>query len=365
MHQMTGFRGGSIRRCLLALGFLGIGACVQTNTEDVPSVTDNAVATQAPLNTGDAQADTDYTILTNWQGPYGGVPPVEFVTPENLQVTYLRAMDLKRAEISAIVANPEPPTFENTVLAYEAAGQDLERVAGIFQIFVQTSGDQAFAALAQEIAPLRAALDDAVKLDAALFERIKIVYNNLEDSDLSPIEKRLTRVIYGNFIHAGAQLNETERVKLKDINAQLAGLRAKFAQNAIGAEHALAVIVDSADALDGLPKTQITSAKAAAEARGEPDKWAIPISYPSSNPALKYVHDRSVREQVWRLWNTRAGTEGEFDNRPIANEIIELRHQKANLLGFESFAHYQTSARMVGTPEVAMNLLMSGWENAL
>lgn len=310
---------------------------------------------------GATRPATPYESLTEWPGPYGGLPPVDAVTPENLRTAYLQAMEEKRAEIAAIIDNDAAPSFENTIIALEKSGVALDRVAALFAIFTQTSGQPEYAPLGREIAPLRAALDDEILLNGALFARIDTVFSQLVTLELSDLDERLVRVVHQRFIDAGAKLDDADRARLKEINQELAALRATFNQNSRAAEQSAMVIVEDEAELEGLPAPRIAAAKTLAEQQGKPDAWAIAIGYPSSNPVFRYAVSRDLRREVWDAWINRGGTEGPHDNRPITKQILQLRHEKAALLGFDSFAVYQTANRMVRTPEKPMQLLQDGW----
>lgn len=312
----------------------------------------------------DAKAELDEyrSLTTEWPGPYGGVPPVNLATPENLERAAMKAIGDKRTEVEIIAENRSPADFENTILALEASGLALARVRQLLGIFTSTSSNPKIAGVQSRVAPLVAKLEDEVSHNERLFARVKAVHENLPGSAPDADGRRLVEVTYERMLRAGADLSADEKAQLKDINAKLAAAVARFGQNANQDEARLVVFVDDAAELKGLPAAQLAAAKAAAESRDRPDSWAIPITRPSVWPVLTNVESRAVREKVWRKWVTRGGNDGELDNGPVMTEILRLRGQKAKLLGYPSFAHYQTSARMVGTPEVAMDMMQRTWD---
>ena len=310
-------------------------------------------------------APTTTTLGKGWPGPYGGVPPVDLATPELIEKAYREALDAKRREVAAIAGNPAPPTFNNTVLALERSGTALARVDALFTIFRSTASTPSIAALAARLAPLRSQLEDGIVFEPALFGRIKSVHESLPGSAPSAEARRLVEVTYRRFVHAGAALDAVAQQRLVAIHARISELQAKQSANALQEESQLAVVVRSETELAGLPPDRIAAAKAAAEARKLPGVWLIPMSRPAVWPVLTRANSRSLREEVWRKWVGRGANAGELDNRPVLDELLHLRGEKAQLLGFPSYAHWQTAERMIGTPEAAMALLERHWKSVL
>lgn len=311
-------------------------------------------------------ADKEYRQLTTeWPGPYGGIPPVDLATPQNMERALNRAIREKRGEIKSIAESNEPATFENTILPLESSGLALERIQHLLAIFSTTATTPEIRAVRGRTAPAVAALADMPAHNQDLFGRVRTIYENLPTSVSDAADRRLVEVHYEDMVRRGAELNPAEKARLKTINANLAAEVTKFGQNANRDEAQLVVFVGSESDLEGLPSAQLAAAKVAAEARERPDQWAIPISRPTVWPLLTHVHKRDLREEVWRKWVTRGGNDGEMDNGPVMTEILRLRGEKAKLLGFSNFAEYQTSARMVGTPEVAMVMMMDTWKALL
>jgi peptidyl-dipeptidase Dcp len=314
---------------------------------------------------GAIDAATYEKLTTAWPGPYGGLPPIEIATPALLEAAYRRAVDEKRAQVRKIAADPSPPTFDNTVRALESSGVALSRIAPLLRIFSSTRSDDELAAMAARIAPLEAALDDEIAHDPRLYSRIDAVHSALPASAPTPEARRLVAVVHENLVRRGAQLVPEDKQKLQRINSRLAELRTEFAQNIVEEESSLVVFIDDESGLEGLSADERKAARAAAQAKGRPDAWAIPIARPTVWPFLTNASSRPLREQVWRKWVSRGANAGASDNRPVMTEMLSLRGQKARLLGFPTFAHYQTSARMIGTPDAALNLLTGAWNELL
>jgi len=310
----------------------------------------------------DIDDETYSQLTTNWPGPYGGLPPVDLVTPATLEAAYRRAVLENRAEVLTIANNPEPPTFENTVLALESSSRALSRIEAVYTIFTSTNNTPEIAKVAARVSPLGAELKDEIAHNEILYARVESVYSGLPDSAPTPQARRLVTVIRDGMRHRGADLNAKDKVRLEAINGRLAELRSRFMQNVMREEGTLVVFIDDESGMEGMNETERAAAKTAAEKLDRPNSWAIPIARPTVWPFLTKAESRDIREEVWRNWSTRGANPGDSDNRPVMTEILKLRGEKARLLGFPTFAHYQTSARMIGSPEAALKLMTNTWD---
>jgi len=319
--------------------------------------------TALPAQQGVAAADDDLAELTtDWPGPYGGLPPVDRAPPARLETAYRKAIESKRQEIRAITSISQPPTFENTIVALEESGKALERARALLGIYTATASTDEVRAVAARVTPLGAGLDDEIEHDANLFARVDLVFAGLPDSAPTPEARRLVRVLRDRMAYGGATLGASQKVRLQRINEELAALTARFDQNVAREEESLAVFVNDEAQLQGLSEAQRQAAKAAAQARGRADEWAIPIQRPTVWPVLTRADSRALREQVFRLWITRGDHRGQYDNAPVMKDILRLRGEKAKLLGHPSYAHLATSQRMAGTPEVALGMMRRAWD---
>lgn len=309
--------------------------------------------------------ETYATLTTDWPGEYGGLPPLTEATPELVEAAYRRAIREKRSEINSIANNPAPATFDNTVLALESSGLALRRIDPILRVFTSTQSNPEIAALGARLAPLGPELEDEIAHNPKLFARLENVYQGLPESAPNPEARRLVEVLHSNLQQQGANLAAGDKSRLAAINGRLAELSAKFGQNANADEASLVVFIDDEAGLSGLNEAEVAAARAAAEARGRPEAWAIPIARPTVWPFLTKADDRGLREQVWRAWATRGANPGANDNRPVMTEILRLRGEKARLMGFANYAELQTSGRMIGTPERALQLLQETWNELL
>lgn len=324
-----------------------------------------AQAAQAPAGPASSAASTEpsFELLTTaWPGPFGGLPPVDRATPAALDAAYRRAIELKRAEVRRIATRNARPTFANTIEPLDGAGTALLRVERLLQIYTGTASSDEIRAVAARVLPLSAALDDEIAFDAALFARVQAVYRGLPRSAATPEQRRLVQVIHDDLLRRGAALAPEKRSRLKEINARLAKLMSEFGQNLAREEESLVVYVDDVAELRGLPTDRIDAAKAAATARGQPARWAIPMQRPAVWPVLTRADSRTLRERVFRLWDSRGNNRGPFDNAPLMSEILQLRGEKAALLGYPTYAHYAAASRMAGTPDVAESMLRRAWD---
>lgn len=301
-------------------------------------------------------------LLSPWSGPYGGTPPFDQAKVDDFKPALLAGIEANRAEIATIAHHEAPATFENTIAALEDSGRALHRVGTVYHVFASTLNDKAMQAVEMEMAPVLAAFSDEVIQNAALFARVKAVYEARERSGLTSEEQRLAWVVYRNFARHGAALGVADKVRLAAINQRLAILSTEFAQNVLADEEEGQIIVDlEAEAADEISAQQDeTAAEAALETAG---KRVIANTRSAIEPFLTYTARRDLREKAFRLWTSRG--EGAHDNRSLMGEILSLRAEKAKLLGFPTYAHWVTDDQMAKTPEAAMALMEKLWRPAV
>jgi peptidyl-dipeptidase Dcp len=304
-------------------------------------------------------------LLAPWTGAHGGFPRFDRVKVDAFKPAMLKAMDLNRAEIAAISGNTAAPTFENTFAALDDSGRAFRRATRIFGVYTATLNDKRTQAIEAEMAPLLSAFGDEIVQNEALFARLKAVYDARSTAALSPEQLRLVEVVYASFARRGAALGKADKARLKAINQQLATLFTTFRQNELADEESLTLMVDTEADLAGLPDNLRVAAAAAAEERLEKGKWLFTNTRSSMEPFIMYASRRDLREKGWRLWTTRGGNPGAHDNRPVIVEILQLRAERARMLGFSTHAHWVLANNMAGTPDAAMKLLMKVWKAAL
>jgi peptidyl-dipeptidase Dcp len=270
----------------------------------------------------------------------------------------------QRQEIFALTAKRSAPTFEGVMAAYQDSGRTLNRVGALFGVFTSTMNDAAMQKVEAESTPKLAAFGDEIIQNEQLFARIKAVYDARETSNLTPEQKRLTWVVYNSFARQGAALDAAKKARLGQINQALASLYTKFSQNELADEEGYTLELAEGD-LAGLPDSVKAGAAAAAEEKGLKGKWLITNTRSSMEPFLVYSDRRDLREKGWRLWVSRGDNNDAHDNKAVITEILKLRAEKAQLLGFETYAHWITADQMSKTPDAAMDLMMQVWKPAV
>ncbi|MCU1478394.1 MAG: Dipeptidyl carboxypeptidase [Subtercola sp.] len=284
-----------------------------------------------------------------------GLPPFADIHDEHYAPAFERGFAEHAAEIDAIVNNADAPTFENTLIALERAGQTLSRVAAVFFNKASADSNDVTNALEEELAPQLAAHSDAIRLNPALYERIREVHAARESLD--PESRYLVERYYAEFTQAGAGLGQAEKVRLTELNQQLSTLTTRFEKNLLADTNELAVVIDDVAELEGLGEGEISAAAAAATERGLPGKYVITLVLPTGHPYLASLANRSVRERIMTASRSRGAHGGEHDNHANVLQITRLRAERAALLGFATHAAFVTSDETAKTPEAVHALL--------
>lgn len=339
-------------------------ACTGTNTtvDNAASKADEAatkvVATAAEIE----QAKN--LLLAQWQGPYQGVPAFDKVSLIGLIPAIEAGMKINLAEIEAIANNTEAPTFENTIVAMEKTGSELDRVFTYWGIWSANQSSPEFRAIQTEMAPKLSAFFSKISQNETLFTRVQAVYNSDEVKTLTPEQQRLVYLTYNGFARNGATLQGEAKKRYADINQKLAGLHTKFGNNVLADEESY-VLYLSKDQLGGLTESIISAAAAAAEERGHKGEYAITNTRSSMDPFLTYSTERKLRQQVWNSYYNRGNNGDEFDNNAIIAEILQLRHERVGLLGYKNYASWRLEDRMAKSPDNAIKLMESVWPAAI
>lgn len=262
------------------------------------------------------------------------------------------------AEIEAIANNPEPATFENTFVAMEKSGELLTRVSRVFYNLSGTDSNEQRRKIQSELAPKMAAHSDNINLNPTLFARIESVYNARNDLGLDAESQRLVEVYYERFVRSGAKLNDEQKTAIRALNEEHSKLTNQFSQNLLAETRNIAVVVDTAEELDGLSPAQITSAANAAKERGLEGKYLLSITNTTRQPILTSLNNREVRQRVWEASANRAQS-GEFNNTEIVSRLAQLRAERAKLLGYENWAAYTLENNMAQNPKAVFDMLGS------
>lgn len=325
------------------------------------------IASNLTLNNSAMTTETtNNPLLAKWEGPFGGVPPFDRVQVALFKPALEAAMAEQLAEIDRIAKNTAAPDFENTIAALERTGSTLDRVTTLYGVWAATMANPEFQAVQREMAPKLAAFNDQITQNEALFKRIDAVYNSPAKSKLTPEQQRVTWLYYTNFVRAGARLKPEAKTRLSQINQQLAGLFTKFSQNVLAEETDQFIVLKSEDDLAGLPQSVREAAAAAAETKKQqPGTWVIMNTRSSVDPFLTYSDRRDLREKVWRMFINRGDNGNEHDNNAIITQILQLRAERAKLLGYPTHAHWRLENSMAKTPERAMELMEAVWKPAV
>lgn len=303
-------------------------------------------------------------LLSKWEGPYGGLLPFDKIKVSDFKPAIESAMAENLAEIDKIANDPAAPTFENTFIPLEEAGDALNRVQTIFGIYSSSISTPDFQPVQAEMQPKLAAHFDKITQNAALFKRIETVYKSAEMKKLNPEQKRLVEVYYKNYVHAGAALTPERKARLSEINQLLAGLYTKFNQNLQGEESELFVQIDNEADLSGLPQSLKDAAAEAAKSKGKTG-WVIRNTRSSTDPFLTYADNRSLREKVWKMFVSRGDNGDARDNNSTIKQILKLRAERAKLFDLPTHAHWIVAAKMAKDPAAAMKLMEGIWPAAV
>lgn len=293
------------------------------------------------------------------------IPPFEQIKAEHYLPALQEGIKQQRAEIDAIVNNPVTPTFDNTILAFEQSGKTLAKVASVFFTLDEACSTPELEQVATEFYPAYTAWTDEVGMDQRLFNRIKYLYDNLDNLNLDTARRRAVQKAYDDFVRSGAMLSPADQEKLKEVNSKLAELFLKFNKNLLNATNAFEAVVTDPAMLQGIPQNVIAVAAEEASRRNKPaNTWVFTLHNPSRLPVLQYADNRALREQLYKGYTSLASS-GEFNNYPVINEILRNRTQKARLLGYPDFASYMTANVMSKNPQAANDLLMQIWKPAV
>ena len=343
----------SVAVAILASG-IGVGAFFMS---------DRIESARAAAETADPGESNP--LLATWAGPYGGVPPFDKVKVSDFRPALEKAMDENLAEIDRISADTAPATFENTIAALERTGRTLDRVSTIYGIWSSNMSSPEFRAVEGEMDPKLAAFNDRITQNEALFKRIEVVYNDTEKRKLTSEQERLTWRYYTNFVRAGAKLSPEAKTRVSEVNQQLAKLYTRFSQNLLADENDRFLELKTDADLAGLPRSLRDAAGSEAKEREIAGVGAIANTRSSIEPFLTYSSRRDLREKVFQMFVNRGDNGDAHDNNAIITEVLQLRAERAKLLGYPTHAHWRLENAMAKTPERAMELMLAVWKPAV
>ena len=304
-------------------------------------------------------------LLTESSAPFGA-PEFDKIKNEHYLPAFEAGIAEAKAEIDAIVANKEEPTFENTIEAMEVSGQTLNNVAGIFFNLMEADTDDEMQQIAESVSPMLTEYSMYVSLNNDLFQRVKAVYEKKDELGLAPDQMKLLEDNYKSFVRGGANLSDEDKALYSKWSEELSLTTLQFSKNVLAATNAYVLNITDSTKLGGLPGFVKTMAAETAAEKGL-EGWAFTLDAPSYNPFLKYSTERELRKEIWTAYNTRA-IGGENDNTEIVKKIVDLRIKIANILGYETYADYALEERMaknkVTVNEFIKNLLEPSMEFA-
>jgi len=308
--------------------------------------------------------DQGNPFYAEWKTPFG-VPPFDQIRNEH----YLPAIDsgiaLARLQIAEITANEDAPTFANTVAQYDRAGELMSKVAYVFYSQTSANTNDTLEALQMEIAPKMSAFSDEVLLNAELFSRIKVVWENRSAEELNDEELFLLENMYKSFVRNGALLGPEDQEILKKLNQELSLLTVRFSQNVLEETNSFRLVIDDEADLKGLPESVIAGAADEAKSAGMEGKWVFTTRKPSMIPFLQYADNRDLRKKLYDAYLNRGNNGNENDNNKILADIVRIRAERAKLLGYRTHADIVLETRMAKTPENVLNLLNNLLERSL
>ncbi|WP_291275936.1 M3 family metallopeptidase [Flavobacterium sp.] len=323
-----------------------------------------SIANTALFVQGQENKNNMNPFFLTYQTPYQ-VPPFDLIKNEHFKPALLEGIKQQEAEILAITSNRENPTFDNTIVALEKSGKLLSKVNTVFNNLNGANTNDELQAIAKEVAPILAEHSDNINLNDALFKRIKIVWDQQSNLQLNQEEKKLLENTYKKFVRNGANLNTSQKERLRAINSELAILTLKYGQNVLAETNKYELIISNQNELIGLPESVIAAAAAEAKGKGKEGKWIFTLSNASVMSFLQYSTNRQLRKEIWNAYQLRSNNNNDNDNKALAIKMANLRREKAQLLGYKSHAAYVLELSMAKNPEKANQLLLDLWKPAL
>lgn len=289
--------------------------------------------------------------------------PFSQIENEHFMPAFTQAMADARAEIDAITENKEVPTFTNTIEALDFAGEQLDRISSVFFNLNSAETNEEIQKIAQEVSPLLSEFGNDITLNEALFERVKAVYEQKDNLDLTVEQQTLLDKRYKGFSRNGANLADDKKARLREIDAELSKLKLKFGENVLAETNKFKMHLTNEEDLDGLPQGEKEAAAQMAKSK-ELDGWLITLDYPSYVPFMKYAKNRALRKKLSLAFGSKAFKGDDLDNQENVLKIAKLRHERANLLGYATHANFVLEERMAETPEKVHSFLNELLEKA-
>jgi peptidyl-dipeptidase Dcp len=313
---------------------------------------------------GNEKSASENPFFAEYDTPFG-VPPFSEIKNEHFLPAIEKGIEEQTAQIAAIVSNPEPADFENTIAAYDYSGELIRKVTGVFYNYNSSNTNAEIQALAKEIAPKLSAHYDNINLNPGLFEKVRMVYKNRNALNLNGEQARLLEDTYKDFVRGGAALESEAQVRFREINQELSVLTLRFGENVLAETNEFKLVIDNQDDLEGLTRGLIDQGAETAKAAGMEGKWVYTLHNPSIMPFLQYSAKRDLREKIYKAYINRGNNNNDKDNKELIGKITALRLERANLLGYETHAAFILEENMAKNAGNVLDLLNQLWTPAL
>ncbi len=306
--------------------------------------------------------ESENPFFSEFQSPYGS-PDFDRIQLADYEPAFLKGIEQQNQEIKAIVENPEAPTFENTIVALDNSGEILNRVSGVFFALTSADTNDELMALESKIAPMLSEHSDNIYLNEALYQRVAKVCEQEKSGaiQLTTEQHYLLEKYRKAFERSGAALDKEKQARLREINKELSTLTIEFSNHVLADNNAFKLVVDKQEDLAGLPEAVIAGAASEAEAQGEKGKWVFTLQESSRTPLLQYAQNRELRKQIYQAYTSLGNRSNENDNKKILKKILTLRVEKAQLMGYDTYAAYVLADNMAKTPENVLDFLHNLW----
>lgn len=292
----------------------------------------------------------DNPFFKEWKTPFQ-TPPFNEIKNEHFMPAYEEGMKDQKTEVEAIINNPEKPTFKNTIEAFEKSGKLFTKVNNVFNCLNGANTNDSLQEISRKVAPMIAKHFDEIYLNEKFFDRVKNIYQEKDKLNLTTEQKVVLENYYLDFVRGGANLNNEGKEKLKKINEELSTLGNKFGEDILKETNAVGLVIDNKDDLAGLPADVIQGAAETAKEKGLEGKWAFILQRPSWTPFLQYSEKRNLREKLFKAYLNRGNNNDEFDTKKILTKMASLRVEKANLLGYKTYADFKLEINMAKNPD--------------
>ncbi len=315
---------------------------------------------------GGQTKDGDNPFFAEFQTPYG-TPDFNKIKFAHYEPAFMRGIEQQNEEIKAIVENKEAPTFDNTIVALDNSGEILARVSGVFYALTGADTNDDLKALEEKMAPILSEHNDNIYLNEGLFARVKAVHDAEEKGEITLTTEQhyLLDKYYKNFVRSGAGLPADKQARLREINKELSSLTLAFSKHILNETNTFQLVVDKKEDLAGLPETVIANAAEEAKAAGKEGKWLFTLQESSRTPLLQYAQNRELRKQIYLANINKGNRDDANDNKETLKRVLELRLEKAKIMGFETHAAYKLDNTMAKTPQNVLDFLYYLWEPSL